>query len=514
MIDIEQADILEWSARYDGEPFHAAMMDAPYEEEFMGKGWDATGVAFNPTTWAAIAKHLHPGAFLFVFAGTLNDDLISVAMRHAGLRKYHRSGAWLYGSGFPKAAKLDTIIDRRAGVERTKVGTRKHQPKFDAAGHGYRQKDNGFNSKDRATFDVTKPATELAETWQGHRYGGQMLKPALESLLIFQKPVGGDMVTSITSTGAGALWIDGGRIDTGERWTRNNAPGQNGVFNASGGLVESAAGRWPANFSLSHHPDCNGSCVPSCPVRRLGEQSGESTASNQRGGGSGGIWSGESNVPVSPKEGDTGTAARFFHQADYIAERIEASDPVGYYAKASRSEREAGLDDMQARIMRELYGSDADETERADAESIGALRDGGRGGRIVYTQFAHDTINDGRETPIDNPYQRGKTQRKNIHPTIKPIALNRWIATLLLPPERYGPRRLLVPFAGAGSEMIGAMLAGWEHIQGIELEAPHVQIARARLAFWQQMKYKLMNPDTPVKVTSAPAAPEGQHTLW
>ncbi len=36
----------------------------------------------------------------------------------------------------------------------------------------------------------------------------------------------------------------------------------------------------------------------------------------------------------------------------------------------------------------------------------------------------------------------------------------------------------------AGSEIIGAMLAGWPSIVGIELEAEYVQIVRARLAHW------------------------------
>ena len=35
-----------------------------------------------------------------------------------------------------------------------------------------------------------------------------------------------------------------------------------------------------------------------------------------------------------------------------------------------------------------------------------------------------------------------------------------------------------------GPLMIGAGLAGWEYAQGIELEAPHVTIAEARLAWW------------------------------
>jgi site-specific DNA-methyltransferase (adenine-specific) len=77
-------------------------------------------------------------------------------------------------------------------------------------------------------------------------------------------------------------------------------------------------------------------------------------------------------------------------------------------------------------------------------------------------------------------------QGGNDHPTMKPIDLTRQLATLLLPPERTDgePRRLLVPFSGAGSEMIGALLAGWDHATGIEQSAEYAGIARERLAWW------------------------------
>lgn len=32
--------------------------------------------------------------------------------------------------------------------------------------------------------------------------------------------------------------------------------------------------------------------------------------------------------------------------------------------------------------------------------------------------------------------------------------------------------------------MIGGMLAGWEHVQGVELNAEYAEIARHRLAFY------------------------------
>ncbi len=67
------------------------------------------------------------------------------------------------------------------------------------------------------------------------------------------------------------------------------------------------------------------------------------------------------------------------------------------------------------------------------------------------------------------------------HPTMKPLELCRYLATLIQPPSK---GRILVPFAGAGSEMIGASLAGWNEVLGIEQDAGYVEIAEARLKHW------------------------------
>jgi DNA modification methylase len=68
----------------------------------------------------------------------------------------------------------------------------------------------------------------------------------------------------------------------------------------------------------------------------------------------------------------------------------------------------------------------------------------------------------------------------NPHPTVKPIRLCQYLAKLILPPA--GFRKLLVPYCGSGSEIIGALLAGWDYVIGIEREAEYVTIARERLA--------------------------------
>lgn len=76
--------------------------------------------------------------------------------------------------------------------------------------------------------------------------------------------------------------------------------------------------------------------------------------------------------------------------------------------------------------------------------------------------------------------------RANHHPTVKPIALTEYLARLILPAAAAGERRILVPFAGSGSECIGAMLAGWETIIGVEREDEYVRIARARMEYYGQ----------------------------
>lgn len=69
----------------------------------------------------------------------------------------------------------------------------------------------------------------------------------------------------------------------------------------------------------------------------------------------------------------------------------------------------------------------------------------------------------------------------NNHPTVKPLDLCRYLATLLLPAHAADePRRMLVPFAGTGSEMIGALMAGWEYIEGIELSEEYCELAERR----------------------------------
>lgn len=76
-----------------------------------------------------------------------------------------------------------------------------------------------------------------------------------------------------------------------------------------------------------------------------------------------------------------------------------------------------------------------------------------------------------------------KSEREGTsHPAVKPLRLCEHLARLILPPQRSTDRRLLVPFSGSGSEMIGAINAGWDHVRGIEKDEEYRKTSLNRLA--------------------------------
>lgn len=70
--------------------------------------------------------------------------------------------------------------------------------------------------------------------------------------------------------------------------------------------------------------------------------------------------------------------------------------------------------------------------------------------------------------------ERGKD---NAHPTVKPLALMRWLVRLVTPEGG----KALDPFAGSGSTLVAATQEGREAV-GIELDESHCDIARRRVA--------------------------------
>mgnify|MGYP003656694617 FL=1 len=95
--------------------------DPPYELGFMGKSWDASGIAFNVEVWREALRVLKPGGHLIAFSGSRTYHRMAVAIEDAGF-EIRDQIMWVYGSGFPKSHNVSKGIDKAAGAEREVIG--------------------------------------------------------------------------------------------------------------------------------------------------------------------------------------------------------------------------------------------------------------------------------------------------------------------------------------------------------------------------------------------------------
>lgn len=282
----------------------------------------------------------------------------------------------------------------------------------------------------------------LRGDWEGW---GTALKPAWEPIIVARKPCAGTVAANVETHGCGALNVRECAVEINEKLPTYRAHGSGKV--GSGGVYEGgyagnptvlerphpdsvrhrAEGRWPANVAHDGSAEvlerfaAFGEKGASAPVR--------GTEPSKPGNG---ITQGHRARVASEHHGDTGSAARFF-----------------YCAKASRGEREAGLRALPENTHGMSGGAQSHGEGDDAAQGIGLNR--------VY-------------------------RARNNHPTVKPIALMRWLVRLVTPPGGV----VLDPFAGSGTTLCAAALEGASWI-GIEQHEPYVAIARARAAYWQRV---------------------------
>jgi site-specific DNA-methyltransferase (adenine-specific) len=129
-------------------------------------------------------------------------------------------------------------------------------------------------------------------------------------------------------------------------------------------------------------------------------------------------------------------------------------------------------------------------TSKCPAGLIDAMRPDLSPSRLFYSSKASKREREAgcNELPLQSDllYSRPAVRlRRNIHPTVKPVSLMRWLVALVTPPDGV----VLDPFTGSGSTGIAAVREERRFL-GIEREARYIDIACARLTHWAQQSAK------------------------
>ena len=439
----------------------SVVTDPPYELAFMSRHWDATGIAYNVDLWREVLRVLKPGGHLLAFGGTRTYHRMVCAIEDAGF-EVRDCIQWLYGSGFPKSKNVGAVL----GLEPTAIGS--------------------------------------------------ALKPSHEPIVLARKPLAGPTIAAqVLATGTGALNVDACRVTTVENLGRSNHVGPyssertwsvsptKGIDNTD----NPPSGRWPSNLVLSHAPGCvrtgvkrvkassgEGStspkftgmnkwqderrpiqhyadadgletvdawtCVDGCPVQSLDSQARERESGGfpsrhgikNTGYDDAGVYGTFRGADTGREKlhASEGSASRFFPVFAYEADDFV---PWLYCAKASRREREAGLEGMEAR---ETWRHNQDGRDTSNPKN-------------VIGAGAKARMERGEPAVIPS---------RNTHPCVKPLTLMSWLCRLVTPPGGV----VLDPFTGSGSTGCAALREGFRFI-GVEREAEYIEIAQRRLDY-------------------------------
>jgi site-specific DNA-methyltransferase (adenine-specific) len=292
----------------------AVPCDPPYELNFMGKGWDDTGIANDPALWREIYRVLKPGGHLAAFSASRTYHRMACAIEDAGF-EIRDSLMWIYGTGFPKSQNVSAFIDKELGAKRGKrrVDASELGNPPNLVGGAVKGDDRPWRlaALERGYHEVDDdtPITPAAIEFEGF---GTALKPAFEPIVLARKPLSEPTVAAnVLRWRTGALNIDGCRISA-EPIRKNTARGGGycGGFEEithGTGTTMHNEGRWPANVVT----DGSDEVVGMFPHTKSGKiephhvRTVETTTE---------VF-GKYDKPSTVSHGDQGSAARFFYSA-------------------------------------------------------------------------------------------------------------------------------------------------------------------------------------------------------
>lgn len=279
-IDLKMGDCLEVLKTLKDNSVDSVVTDPPAGIGFMGKSWDSDKggkvqwIAWLTEVMSEVKRVLKPGAHGLIWALPRTSHWTAHAIEDAGF-EIRDVITHVFGTGFPKSLDISKAIDKAAGANREVTDQLKpghHIGRNNTLGKGSNTYLGGEVS---GVAYVEKPATLEAKQWQGF---GTALKPASEHWLLCRKPLSEKtVVANVLKHGCGGINIDASRVSMSQSCKdeiRAKANKSHGLANSFQGIeslqIKSTKdkfadlpldkGRFPANFILSHNPDCKEVC--------------------------------------------------------------------------------------------------------------------------------------------------------------------------------------------------------------------------------------------------------------
>ena len=422
MTELIHGDCLEVLRAMPDCSVDAVVTDPPYGLSFMGKKWDydVPGVE----VWAECLRVLKPGGHLLAFAGTRTQHRMAVRIEDAGF-EIRDMIAWVYGSGFPKSLDVSKAIDKqRDDSEDIHRVVRWVEARRVESGVTRAQVEAHFETQNigQALFTITAGSKSRVATWE------QWIE--LKSLLKFDNDMDAE------------VWrLNGRKGKPGEAFAerevvgKHNAPAKSIYTQTGVSLSPEVYITAPATDAAKQWQGWGTALKPALePITVARKPLIGTVAENVLQHGTGAI-----NVDGG-RVGGGRWPANFIHDgSEEATDLLKDSARFFYCAKASKRDRDEGLETPPQ----------------------------------PFVQFQTANGTSGKASSLS---EGRNTEYRNIHPTVKPTDLMRYLCRLVTPPNGI----VLDPFMGSGSTGKAAALEGFSFI-GIEREAEYVTIAQARI---------------------------------
>ncbi len=518
---ILQGDCIKEMKKMEENSIDAIITDPPYGLEFMGKDWDKFGISegrakrltgsdskgtgdrffdhregasergrYSEMTipektsmqmfmqvWAIeCLRVLKPGGFLLAFGGTRTYHRLVCGIEDAGF-EIRDTIMWLYGSGFPKSLNIGKQVDKLNG---------KRQEEFIALGK-YIKKQRLKLKLAQSEISKNFPSKTGGLTGCVSNWEKGCNVPTKKQWIILKEKLKLDNKFDyiiereeaerevIGKDGRGELKEDmffSQNIEKAKEKGKSIGYGEWDLTKAK--LPE--AKQWEG-WETALKPACEPIVVARKPL------SEKNVALNVLKWGTGGINLDDcrigSEIIKEHKLGDTslmGGLSGKSEQGGYISLEHQGRFPTNIIL-----DEEAGKlmpDDMEEydNLKQQTLMGEVLEPENKSASRFFYCAKASKSERNFGCEEMEDkTTDDGREVVSNRPHQRGTTQRKNNHPTVKPIKLMEYLVKLV---SKEGAT-VLDPFLGSGTTLIACVKLGRKGI-GIEKEAEYCEIAKSR----------------------------------